>query len=397
MFYKETHHITYCTNIHPGKDWPQTWDTLKEFLPRIRERVADGAPFGVGLRLSGEASRELGTGETLRAFRKWLDREGLYVFTMNGFPYGQFHNEVVKDRVHEPDWTSPVRLEYTKRLFDQLAYLLPEGQSGGVSTSPVSYKLWHPTEEARKQVLLKGAEQLSDLILYLHQIEMQQGVRMHLDIEPEPDGMLENSLEVVSFFKEYLEPAAIPRLQAELQLEESAARRLVYRYMTVCYDTCHFALAYETASESLGRLRDAGIAVGKIQVSAALKICFGKEDPAALWESLAAFNEPTYLHQVTERLEGRVKTYADLPEVLEKKGQHQELRAHFHVPIFLEGFGNLSSTQDHILDVLDYLRQYPVTEQLEVETYTWEVLPEHLKKPLADSIVRELSWLKEHL
>jgi len=137
--------------------------------------------------------------------------------------------------------------------------------------------------------------------------------------------------------------------------------------------------------------------VGKIQVSSALKILFKKENEETIWKSLQRFDEPTYLHQVTEKVNGTVMVYNDLPIILKEKRAHKELRAHFHVPIFLETFDDLSSTQDQILSTLKYLENHPISNHLEVETYTWDVLPETLKVDMSQSIIRELNWLKEKL
>ena len=92
-----------------------------------------------------------------------------------------------------------------------------------------------------------------------------------------------------------------------------------------------------------------------------------------------------------------VKTYSDLPLVLNNKGDRQELRAHYHVPIFLEKYGNLFSTQDHILKTIEYIKSNSVSEHLEIETYTWDVLPTDLKQDLSISIIREIEWLKSRL
>lgn len=149
--------LTYCTNVHPGSDWETTFDSIKKHVPEIKRQVCKDRPFGLGLRLSNKASEELGTGQRLDEFKNWLEANGVYVFTMNGFPYGNFHNERVKDDVHAPDWTTKERLVYTQRMFDQLAALLPAGISGGISTSPVSYKYWHGSEEVTKTAFEKGA------------------------------------------------------------------------------------------------------------------------------------------------------------------------------------------------------------------------------------------------
>ncbi len=393
----DNYQLTYCTNIHPGQDWGTTFDSLKQHVPEIKAQVAKDTPFGLGLRLSNKASEELGMGEKLAEFQNWLSDNEVYVFTMNGFPYGNFHDERVKDRVHAPDWTADERVKYTKRLFDQLSVLLPEDMEGGISTSPISYKYWHSSEDATDKVFTKGAKNLTEIILHLYHLEVETGKYLHLDIEPEPDGMLENSDEVLLFFSDYLLPIAKLILKNKLGKDVVDATELIHRYITVCYDICHFSLAFEEPKDTFTKFDKAGIKIGKIQVSAALKILFDAAGNDAIWEALSLFNEPTYLHQVTEKVDGKVKTYNDLPIVLEDKKPFKELRAHFHVPIFLEQFGVLYSTQDHILKVIDYLKHNPITAHLEIETYTWDVLPITLKKDLSESIIREIEWFTDKL
>lgn len=389
--------ITYCTNIHPGFDWKTTFDSLKEYVPRIKQQVAKDRPFGLGLRLSNKASEELDFGENLVEFQKWLVDTDVYVFTMNGFPYGNFHDERIKDQVHVPDWTTKNRLIYTKRMFDQLAFLISDEISGGISTSPISYKHWHGTEALKKEAFLRGAEHLAEIALHLFHLEADTGKYLHLDIEPEPDGMLENSDEVLRFFSRYLLPIAKPILKEKLGKNAAEVSEIIHRYITVCYDICHFSLAFEEPGETFQKFENAGIKIGKIQVSSALKICSQVSGNDKIWESLALFDEPTYLHQVTERIGDTVKTYSDLPVILEKRKEFVELRAHFHVPIFMEQFGKLYATQDHILKVIDYLKNNPISEHLEIETYTWDVLPEELKKDLSESIIREINWLTDKI
>tara|TARA_R110002049_G_scaffold94181_4_gene232264 strand:- start:193 stop:1386 length:1194 start_codon:yes stop_codon:yes gene_type:complete len=397
MLVDNKYHVSYCSNIHPGEDWEQTLLSLKTYLPKIKKEVSPDAPFGIGLRLSNIASLGLNEGSNLQDFKDWLDKNQFYVFTMNGFPYGNFHNERVKDLVHAPDWTTHERLDYTKRLFDQLAFLIPEGISGGISTSPVSYRHWHTSSEALDSTFTTGAESMAKVVLQLVDIERNTAKHLHLDIEPEPDGMMENSDEVLHFYEAYLIPIGTQKLISVLGCDKETARELILRHITVCYDVCHFSLAYEEPGHTLEKFRKAGIKVGKIQVSSALKILFKEGENEEIWRSLAQFNEPTYLHQVTEKVGNKVVTYKDLAEVLEKRPKVSELRSHFHVPIFLEKYDHLFSTQDQILKVLEYLKKDQFSDQLEIETYTWDVLPKNLKMELSNSIVRELEWLKSNI
>jgi hypothetical protein len=397
MLINNTYHITYCSNIHPGEDWDSTFSSLKQYIPQIKKEVSSDAPFGIGLRLSNIASETLAIGNNLNNFKKWLLDNNCYVFTMNGFPYGNFHKTTVKDRVHSPDWTTTDRLIYTKRLFNQLQSMVPDGMSGSISTSPISYKHWFTSNEAISEAFTKGAGNLLEIVEQLYNIEQNSGNYLHLDIEPEPDGLIENTKEFLDFYLDYLVPLGVTTLPTKLNIENHEAEKIIKRYITLCYDVCHFSLAYETPEYTFQTLEKNDISVGKIQVSAALKILFeeGKEDQ--IWNSLQRFNEPTYLHQVTEKVDGIVKVYNDLPIILKEKKQHKELRAHFHVPIFLEQFDNLYSTQDQIINTLEYLKHHKVSNHLEVETYTWEVLPETLKVDIAQSIIRELNWLKNRL
>lgn len=398
MLVADNYQLTYCTNIHPGENWKVTFDNLKKYVPVIKQEVAPTQKFGLGLRLSNKASEELAADNNLFDFKRWLNEEDIYVFTMNGFPFGNFHGERVKDMVHAPDWTTEDRLVYTKRLFHQLSELLPEGISGGISTSPISYKYWHKSEEDRINAMSAGAKHMLQVAIQLYETESESGKYMHLDIEPEPDGLLENSDEVVHYYTDYLLPIGIPMFMDKLDLDEETAAERIKKYLTVCYDICHFSLAFENPKDTFAKFDCNGIRVGKIQVSAALKILFDKTNASNIWEALEKFNEPTYLHQVTRLNNGKVRTYSDLPELFADKNNPTELRAHFHVPIFLEEFDYLNSTQDQILDVLEYLREHPkLSEHLEVETYTWDVLPSHLKSDLSESIVRELQWLKNRL
>lgn len=397
MQVKKDLHLTYCTNIHPGQNWKSTFDSIREYVPGIKERVSGNEPFGLGLRLSNKASEELELGTNMSNFQEWLTKNNVYVFTMNGFPYGNFHDERVKDMVHAPDWTTIERLTYTKRLFKQLSELLPKEMNGGISTSPITYKYWHKTQEETIGAFEVGANHMLQVARYLFELEERTGKYMHLDIEPEPDGLLENSDEVLAFFSEYLLPIGIPFFKNELGLNEFESEALIKKYITVCYDVCHFSLAYEEPTDTFTKFKEQNIVVGKIQVSAALKIVFNGTDDKTIWQELSKFNEPTYLHQVTEKIGDNVKTYNDLPVILEKKGVHKELRAHYHVPIFLEKYGSLFSTQDHIIKTINCIADNPVSQHLEIETYTWDVLPSDLKQDLTECIVREIEWLKKRL
>lgn len=399
---QQNYHLSYCTNIHPGESWAEVEQTLKRYVPEVKKELAPDKPFGLGLRLSNQASLELLEKDQLPRFSEWLAQEGLYVFTLNGFPYGGFHHQVVKDKVHQPDWTTPERLAYTLRLFDILAALLPEGMEGGISTSPLSYKLWLKTSTEKKAVFKTATEQLLQVVLHLHEIREKSGKWLHLDIEPEPDGLLENTKEVISYFRDWLLPMGIPYLQQKLGLSAQEAQSCLKDHLQLCYDVCHFALAYEQPRDVFRQVAEAGIRIGKIQISAALKSLLPTygEARSRIGEQYRPFAESTYLHQVVARqADGSLRQYSDLPEALQdiQNPALQEWRTHFHVPVFESSYGDLQSTQADIRQVLELLKESHITSHLEVETYTWEVLPQESRLPLTESIIRELQWVQQEL
>lgn len=395
-------HLTYCTNIHPGESWTATFENLKQFIPKIKAGTSPDHPFAIGLRLSDEASKEISSGDQLPIFKKWLKENDCYVFTFNGFPYGGFHRKVVKDQVHHPDWTTEERKAYTIRLFDILSELLPQGMDGGISTSPLSYRHWHKNEKDRVAIMKKCCLQLSEVVDHLYNKKVNNGQELHLDIEPEPDGLIENSRELIAFFRDWLIPIASDHLMERWPISAGEAEYIIKDHIRVCYDVCHFAVAYEDHMSVITAFKKEGIKTGKIQISAALKVPIpaNKLNRTPIEKSLLPFVESTYLHQVIGKTaDGSLKSYPDLPEALLALAdtEEEEWRVHFHVPVFLGTYGHMESTQNDILTVLEINQLQPITRHLEVETYTWEVLPEDIHLSLEESIIRELEWVKANI
>ena len=316
-------YLTYCTNIHAGESWSDHFAALQLNLPQIKKKISPDKPFGIGLRLSHQASVQLQEGNALNDFKEWLKQEDCYVFTMNGFPYGGFHDVRVKDQVHAPDWTTGERVAYTNRLFDILAELLPPTMEGGISTSPLSYKYWNQDEKQRV-VFEKTTTNILQVITHLIQLKTRTGKLLHLDIEPEPDGLLESGPEFFDWYERYLLPMGAVRLQEQFGYNKEEAHRSIKEHMQLCYDVCHFAVGYEDHATVVRQLQEKGIKVGKIQISAALKSPMPAEPKKRreVIEAFRQFNEPTYLHQVVARQQnGRLTRYPDLPEALEDAQQ----------------------------------------------------------------------------
>jgi len=396
-------HLSYCTNIHGGESWADHFYQLKTSVPTIKKTVAPDQSFGLGLRLSAQAVAELSTPAVLNEFMSWLDDHDLYVFTLNGFPYGDFHLKAVKDKVHYPDWTSTARLDYTKKLVDVLALLLKEDCPGGISTSPLSYRYWFAENSTEwVQMREKSTDHVIQIADYLYQKENQTARYIHLDIEPEPDGVLEDGREFIDWYQKELLEQAYRYFERNYGFDQARTLSLVNRYICICYDVCHFALEFENHQEIISELTSLGIQIGKFQISSALKISLSDnmDDRIDKKLILQEFDEPIYLHQVIAKTNaGGLTKYRDLAEALPHIQQvdHIEWRSHFHVPIFLENYGEISSTQSDIIDVLNLQNDQSRTNHIEVETYTWNVLPKALQIPIEDSISREINWLLDHL
>ncbi len=393
-------HLTYCSKVHPGHGWGEVGPQLQACVPRLKARLSPQAPFGLGLRLSASECEELLAGDRLPAFQDFLGAHELYVFTLNGFPYGAFHGPRVKAEVFAPDWRDEARLNYTFRLVQVLQELLPPGLEGSISTLPLSYKPWlAPTD---KEALGRIARNLAALAHRLLEVRERSGLFIHLDLEPEPDGLVETCAEVAAFYRDWLLPLGGRWLADRAGLSLARAREALLAHLQVCLDTCHLAVSYEDPEAALQSLADYGIKVGKVQVTSGWQAALprGKAELAALGRELARFSRSPYLHQVRGRKnDGAFSRYGDLPEALPHlpAAWDREWRIHYHVPLFIEQYGSLTSTHATTRAVLQLLAQSGFTRHLEIETYTWELLPEDLKMNLVDFLEREYRWTLEAL
>ncbi len=358
-------HLTYCTNIHPGERWAEHFAAIARSLPAVKRRVAPDAPFGVGLRLSADAAADLAEPAAMAAFKEFLAAEGLYVFTLNGFPYGAFHGTRVKDAVYRPDWSTPERLAYTTLLADLLAELLPDGMTGSISTVPCGWA-GHGRLGDAMIANLRAADHHLDTLF------RRTGRRIALALEPEPGCLLDATADAVPLFRRLGGP----------------------RHLGLCLDLCHLAVGFEEPAEALALLRAAGIPVHKLQLSAGLRL--SPRDA----EALAPFDDGVYLHQVAARTGAGLRRYSDLADALACADGRtaEEWRVHFHVPLWSERLGRMASTAGVTARMLELHAARPVCGHLEVETYTWDVLPrEHRGRDLNDDIARELLWVLERL
>ncbi len=387
-------HLTYCTNIHAGESWEEVRDSLNTFVPPIRDALTQGAPMGIGLRLSGQAAFSLQDSHTLKAFQQQLLGLNAYVFTLNAFPYGQFHGTQVKQDVYLPDWTSPERLRYTLACIDILVALLPEGVDGSISTVPVGFRDAAQAPGALDNIL----DHLLQCVVHLVDCAQRQGKLIALALEPEPACYLETTQEAADFILDHMRsPAVVSKLAQTLSCSNEQAMAALRTHLGVCFDVCHSAVAFEDPLQAMRQLRAVGICIPKIQLSSAVRIPDMRAD---LLPALHMFDDAVYLHQVVVQSQDLTR-FLDLPQAMAayQAGQaNGEWRVHCHVPVFLEHTGAISTTQAQLLQTLQGCKLEGFSSHLEVETYTWDVLPAALKTDSkAQAIARELQFVHQIL
>ncbi|GIX22419.1 MAG: sugar phosphate isomerase [Gammaproteobacteria bacterium] len=388
-------HLCYCSNIHPGEDWAAVFAALERHVPAVKRALRlGGAALGLGLRLGAAAVAELRERPAARAaFRRWLKDENVYVYTVNGFPYGEFHEGPVKAAVYRPDWADPARLAYTLDLAELLAEWLPPGLDGSISTVPIGWRADFSGPER-----LDAAEaQLLAAAATLYARAAAGGPRIALALEPEPGCVWESSAEVIDGFRRLRSAPALAAFRRHLPPAlRGAGEAELLQHLGVCLDACHHAVLYEPPRLAWQRLRRAGVPVFKLQLTAALEVsCLD----AGARRALAEWCDPVWLHQCSVLPPGgRRRFHPDLPEALAEAPDGAALRSHFHLPLHAAPGAPLASTAGEVAALLDDWRRSAACRHLEVETYTFDRLPEPLRAGgVAASLAAELDWVRARL
>ncbi|HEY7733117.1 MAG TPA: metabolite traffic protein EboE [Gaiellaceae bacterium] len=389
-------HLTYSTLVHPGDTWDEMWASLTTYVPQVKARVCPDKPFGVSLRLSAASARTLAADAERRGeLRSFLDDNDLYLYTVNAFPYGPFKGRVVKEDVYEPDWSTDDRARYTMDVADVLVDVTREGISPSIQTAPLAFKpkVAGPADvEAFTQKVLEVAA-------HLVRLEQRTGRTITLGIEPEPYCFLETTGETIAYFEEHLYAGAAARtLAAAAGIPVSDAHVALRRHLGIVFDICHQAVEYEDITASLQALVDAGVPVVKLQEAAALDV---PEVTDEVVDALRPYAETVYLTQTIERRGDELVRYLNVQDAFaawEADPGPRAWRIHIHVPVFLDDLGLFRSTRFAIADALRVHRATPLSGQLEIETYTWDMLPESLKTgDIVEYVCRELEWVQGQL
>jgi hypothetical protein len=388
-------HLAYCLNIHRGESWAENFAAIRDRTVAVKQQVASDQWFGMGLRLGHHAVTQLlGDPALVDEAREFFAEHQLYPFSINGFPYGRFHQGTVKENVYAPDWRSPERRDYTMQLADVFTQFLPPSVDGSISTVPGSFRPWIESENDK----IVMAKNLAAVVAYFAAVRDDTGQEIHLGLEPEPDCFLETTADAIVYYEDFLLRSGLDELQRIVGCSRAQAEEIMRRHLGICFDTCHVALAFEDLVESWRAYRGAGIRISKVQLSAALHA----ESSPESWEALKRFVEPVYLHQVKGLgRSGARFAWFDLPDALTEFPSFPDLeylRVHFHVPLFFLGSGPLQSTSAELTPEFFQELRTGVCSHLEIETYTFHVLPSDVYPgDIVRSLTREYAWVLQRL
>jgi sugar phosphate isomerase/epimerase len=389
-------HLTYSTLVHPGDTWEEMWTSLTTYAPKVKARVAPREPFGVSLRLSARSAEILVQSRAEREkLKKFLGDNDMYLYTVNAFPYGPFKNQIVKEQVYEPDWRSEERTRYTMNVADVLADVVPAGISPSIQSAPLGFK----PRVTGPDVVASFTQHVLRVVAHLVALEARTGRTVTLALEPEPCCFLETTDETVAYFRDHLYSGAGATALAKLAgIPISEAHLALRRHVGVVFDICHQAVEYENIAESLQKLVDAGIPIFKLQEAAAMRV---PNVTQQVVDTMARYAKTIYLTQTVEKKDGKLTRFLNLEDALEawrSSPEPREWRTHFHVPVFLDDLGDVGTTRFAIEDALRFHKANPLSRQLEIETYTWDVLPAHLKTgDIVDYVSREIEWVRAQL
>ena len=389
-------HLSYSTLVHPGDTWADIKSSISTYLVEVKSRVCPKDDFGVSLRLSHASVETLINNPRERQWlRSFLDENHMYLYTVNAFPYGPFKDRVVMEDVYEPDWTTNDRTSYTIQIAKLLTELTPSHIEPSIQSAPLAFA---PNVRDDKYVETFTGNVL-EVVAALWRLEKETGRRVKLALEPEPACYLETTDETVAYFTDRIyTPAAAQDLARRGAMPLSEAQGALTRYLGIVFDIGHQSVGFEDIPTSLSALVDAGIPIFKLQEAAALRVNNLSED---MVPALRRFTDTIYLSQTTLRQGNNLTKFLHLGDALDSylaDPVETELRCHFHVPVFLEEIGPFTTTRFAVQEALAIHRANPLSDHLEIETYTWDVLPDELKTGnIVDYLSNELTFVTDAL
>ena len=389
-------HLTYSTLVHPADDWEQLWKSVNTYLPQVKARMAPNQKFGVCLRTSAPSAAALSADPSKRAdLKQFFADNDLYLYTANAFVYGVFKKQIIKEDVYEPDWRTEDRVEYTMQVASLLAHLAPDGIEPSIQSAPLGFK----PRVTGEDVVEAYTTNVIRVVAHLVKLHKETGKVVTLGLEPEPRCFLETTDETVEYFTKTLFSGETAKRLAKLTgLNEADAATAMRKHMGVVFDIGHQAVGFEHIPTSLQKLVDNDVQIVKLQEAASMYMPGVTQKTV---DALQAFAKTIYLSQTCQKKDGKTTWFMNLEDAFEdwyKNPGPRDWRTHFHVPVFLNDLGAFGTTRYALEEALAFHKKTPLSAHLEIETYTWDVLPDHLKTgDIVEYVCREMDWVKGQL
>ena len=389
-------HLTYSTLVHPADDWDQLWKSVNTYLPQVKARMAPDQKFGVCLRTSAPSAAALSADPSKRAdLKQFFADNDLYLYTANAFVYGVFKKQIIKEDVYEPDWRTEDRVEYTMQVASLLAHLAPDGIEPSIQSAPLGFK----PRVTGDDVVQAYTTNVIRVVAHLVKLHKETGKVVTLGLEPEPRCFLETTDETIAYFtKTLFSGETAQRLAKATGLNEADAAVAMRKHMGVVFDIGHQAVGFEHIPTSLQKLVDNDVQIVKLQEAASMYMPGVTQKTV---DALQAFAKTIYLSQTCQKKDGKTTWFMNLEDAFEdwyKNPGPRDWRTHFHVPVFLNDLGAFGTTRYALEEALAFHKKTPLSAHLEIETYTWDVLPDHLKTgDIVEYVCREMDWVKGQL
>jgi len=389
-------HLTYSTLVHPADDWEQLWKSVNTYLPQVKARMAPYQKFGVCLRTSAPSAAALSADPSKRAdLKQFFADNDLYLYTANAFVYGVFKKQIIKEDVYEPDWRTEDRVEYTMQVASLLAHLAPDGIEPSIQSAPLGFK----PRVTGDDVVQAYTTNVIRVVAHLVKLHKETGKVVTLGLEPEPRCFLETTDETIDYFtKTLFSGETAKRLAKATGLNEADAATAMRKHMGVVFDIGHQAVGFEHIPTSLQKLVDNDVQIVKLQEAASMYMPGVTQKTV---DALQAFAKTIYLSQTCQKKDGKTTWFMNLEDAFEdwyKNPGPRDWRTHFHVPVFLNDLGAFGTTRYALEEALAFHKKTPLSAHLEIETYTWDVLPDHLKTgDIVEYVCREMDWVKGQL
>lgn len=383
MLIKKRYNLTYCTNIFKEKNWKALFYKLNVYIKILKLNFKKKF-FGISLCVSKNMTIDLE--KNISNFKIWIKKNNVYIFLINGFVYKTFHQKKIKENIYLPDWTSSKRVNYTINLINILNKLMTNRCNGGISTLPISFKLWIKFKN-NIYIFLKSAKYFSKITKILMILNKKQNKIIYLDIEPEPRCTIETINEFIIFFENWF----IPTLRKYLKTKNS--EKFGYKHIRLCYDICHFSVNFENHKNIINILNKTKIKIGRIQISSALKFKNNKVNNLnkSYIKILKTLNCSPFLHQTTEKFGDKIIKHMDFKHIIKDldKKLLSKFKIHFHVPVYIKEYEVIKTTQNEILQLLRHLNKIHKIQHIEIETYTHSLIS---KISQLKSIIKEYNW-----